>query len=83
MAAIKQILPFWFNFSCINTADAILDLINDSLSEIRLMNHILLLCKFYIYKSGNKHWLNINELLVNILKVKKLEKLTAFVNVEK
>ena len=83
MAAIKQILPLWFNVSYINTTDAILGLINDSLSEIRLMNHILLLCKFYIYKSGNKHWLNINELLANILKVKKLEKLTAFVNVKK
>ena len=83
MAAIKQILPLWFNVSYINTTDAILGLINDSLSEIRLMNHILLLCKFYIYKSENKHWLNINELLANILKVKKLEKLTAFVNVKK
>ena len=38
---------------------AILGLFNDSGSNIRLINHISLLLKFYIYKSRNKHRLNI------------------------
>ena len=36
-----------------------------------------------IYKSRNKHRLSINELLANILKIKKLEKVTAFGNLKK
>ena len=43
----------------------------------------MLLSKFYIFKSRNKHWLNINELLANIHKIKQLEKVTAFGNVNK
>ena len=46
------------------------------------MNYILLF-KLYIYKSRNKHQLNIHELLANILNIKKLEKVTAFRNVKK
>ena len=60
---------------------AILGLFNDSVSNIHLINHILLLFKLYIYKSRNKHQLNINELLANI--IKKLEKITAFGNAKK
>ena len=60
---------------------AIVDIFNDSVSNIHLINHILLLFKLYIYKYRNKHRLkNINELLVNILNIKKLEKVTAFGN---
>ena len=42
-----------------------------------------MLFKLYIYKSRNKHQLNINELLANILNIKKLEKPTAFGNAKK
>ena len=56
---------------------------NDSVSNIHLINHILLLFKLYIYKSRNKHRLNINELLANILNIKKLEKVTVFGNAKK
>ena len=60
---------------------AILGIFNDSVSNIHLINHILLLFKLYIYKYRNKHRLkNINKLLVNILNIKKLEKVTAFGN---
>ena len=62
---------------------AILGLFNDSASNIHLINYILLLFKCYIYKSQNKHRLNINELLTIILKVKKLEKAAVFGNVKK
>ena len=62
---------------------AILGIFNDSVSNIHLINHILLLFKLYIYKSRNKHRLNINELLANILNIKKLEKVTGFGNVKK
>ena len=50
---------------------------------MHLINHILLLFKLYIYKSRNKHRLNINELSGNILTIKKLEKVTAFGNAKK
>ena len=64
-------------------SNAILGLFNDSVSIVRLINHVFLLLKFYIYKSRNKHRVTINELLMNILKIKKLEKVTAFDNVKK
>ena len=64
-------------------SNAILGLFNDSVSIVRLINHVFLLFKFYIYKSRNKHHVTINELLMNILKIKKLEKVTAFDNVKK
>ena len=60
-----------------------LHLFNDSVSTVHLINHILLLFKLYIYKSQNKHRLNIHELLANILNIKKLEKVTAIGNVKK
>ena len=62
---------------------AILDIFNDSISNIHLINNILLLFKLYIYKSQNKYRLNIHELLANILNINKIEKVTAFVNVKK
>ena len=43
----------------------------------------MLLFKLYIYKSRNKHRLNIHELLTNIFNIKKLEKATAFGNAKK
>ena len=74
---------FDLTFPVLSPQTAILGLFNDSVSNIRLINYILLLLKFYIYKSQNKHRLNINELLTIILKVKKLEKATVFGNVKK
>ena len=84
MATIKQALPFWSNVPLLTPQTAILGLFNDdSVSNIHLINHILLLFKLYIYKSRNKHRLNIHELLANILNIKKLEKVTAIGNVKK
>ena len=62
---------------------AILGLFKDSVSNIHLINHILLLFKLYIYKSRNKHRLNTNEFLANIVNIKKLEKMTSFGNGKK
>ena len=70
-------------FPVLTPQTAILGLFNDSVSNIHLKNHILLLFKLYIYKSRNKHRLNINELLANIVNIKKLEKTTAFGNAKK
>ena len=39
-----------------------------------LVNHILLLFKLYIYKSREKKFLNINNLIFEIRKVKRIEK---------
>ena len=69
-------------FSVLTLQTTILGLFNDSVSNIRLINRILLSFKLYIYKSSNKHRLNINDLLENILTIKKLEKFTAFGNVK-
>ena len=62
---------------------AIVGIFNDSVSNIHLVNHILLLFKFFICKARNKHRLNIHEPLANILNIKKLEKVTAISNVKK
>ena len=70
-------------FPVLTPQTAILGLFNDSVSNMCLINNILLLFKLYIYKSRNKHRLNINDLLPNILKIKKLKKVTAFGNRKK
>ena len=70
-------------FPVLTPQAAILGLFNDSVSKIHPINHILLLFELYVYKSWNKHLLNINELLANILSIKKLEKMTAFGNAKK
>ena len=59
---------------------AILGKFNVCESNIHPLNHILFLFKLYIYKSRNKHGLNIHELLANILNI---ENVTAFGNVKK
>ena len=70
-------------FPILTPQTVILDVFNDSVSNIHLVNHILLLFKLYIYKSRNKHRLNVNELFANILTIKKLEKVTSFGNTKK
>ena len=70
-------------FPLLTPQTAILGLFNDSENNVRLIKQILLLFKLYIYKSRNKHRLNTNALLPNILKIRKLEKITAFDNVRK
>ena len=78
----RHFLCGW-TFPVLTPQTAILGLFNDSVSNIHLINHILLLFKLDIDKSRNKHRLNINELLSNILSIKKLEKVTAFGNAQK
>ena len=58
---------------------ATLRLFNDFVSNICLINDNFLLSKFHFEKSRNKNPLDINELLVNIHKIK----VTAFGNVNK
>ena len=69
-------------FPVLTPQAVILGIFNDFVSNIHLINHILLLFKLYIYKSRNKYRLNINEHLANILNIKKLENVTAFSNVK-
>ena len=80
MATIKQALLLWFHVCRINDTDC---LFNDSVSNIHLINQILLLFRLYIYKSQDKHRLNINELLANIIKFKELGKVTVSGNARK
>ena len=77
---LNRHFPPDLTFPVLTPQTAILGLVNDSVSNIHLINHILLLFKLYIYKSRNKHQLNINELLANIVNIEKLEKMTVFGN---
>ena len=61
----------------------IFGIFNDSVSSIHLINHIMHLFESYIYKSRNKHRLNINEILVNVVNIKTLEMVTTFGNTKK
>ena len=78
---LNRHFPCDLTFHALTPQTAMLGLFNDSVSSVRLINHILLLFKLYIYKSRKKHRLNINDLSANILKIKKLEKVTGFNNV--
>ena len=71
----------YLTFPALTPQTALLGLFNDSVSSVRLINHILLLFKLYIYKSRKKHRLNINELSANILKIKELGKVAGSNNV--
>ena len=51
--------------------------LNAQIKNKQIINHILLLLKLYIYKSWNKHRLNINNLSANILKIIKNRKRSA------
>ena len=70
-------------FPALTLKSVVLSLHNDSVQNVRFVNHILLIPKLYIYKSQNKHRLIINALLANILNIKKLEQISAFSNVKK
>ena len=45
-----------------------------------LINHILLIFKLYVYKSREKKFININNLIAEIRKVKRIEKEIALNN---
>ena len=45
-----------------------------------LMNHILLIFKLYVYKPREKKFININDLIAGICKVKRIEKEIALNN---
>ena len=58
---------------------------NDSIFENNkcLSNHILLIFKLYVYKSREKKLLNINNLIAEIQKIKRIEKEIALSNSKK
>ena len=58
---------------------------NDSIFENNkcLSNHILLIFKLYVYKSREKKLLNINNLIAEIQKIKRIEKEIALPNSKK
>lgn len=58
-------------------SDLIKNKLNAQIKNKQIINHILLLLKLYIYKSWNKHRLNINNLSANILKIIKNRKRSA------
>ena len=70
-------------FPALTPQVVILGLFNDSVSNICLIYQILLLFKLYIYKFWNEHRLNINDFFGKIVKIKKLQKITAFNNAKK
>ena len=58
---------------------------NDSIFENNkcLSNHILLIFKLYVYKSREKKLININNLMAEIRKIKRIEKEIALTNSKK
>ena len=58
---------------------------NDSILEKNkcLSNHILVIFKLYVYKSREKKFLNINNLIAEIRKIKRIEKDIALPNSKK
>ena len=70
-------------FPALTPQVVILGLFNDSVSNICLLDQILLLFKLYIYKFWNEHRLNINDFFGKVIQIKKSQKITAFNNAKK
>ena len=63
--------------------NAILGLYNEANDIDNLLNHILLIFKYYIYISREKRTLNINVVIANLIEVKKREKQISIVTINK
>ena len=63
--------------------NAILGLYNDANDNYNLLSHIFLIFKYYIYISREKRTLNIDNLIANLIKVKKMEKQISTVTINK
>ena len=48
-----------------------------------LLNHILLIFKYYVYRSREKHILNIDILIDNLIEIKKKEKQISVTSIDK
>ena len=85
MVRFSPMLSKQLNFTNFNTIDCdfvFLDSTNnDSIFENNkcLSNHILLIFKLYVYKSREKKLINIDNLITEIRKVKRIEKETCFI----
>ena len=80
MVGISSMFSKYFNIPNFTTRDAILGIL-DSVSNNPffennkiLINHILLILKLYVYKSREKKFIHINNLIAEIRKVKRIEK---------
>ena len=58
---------------------AILGLTNEA-KKHNLLNHVLLAFKYYVYRSGEKHILNIDILIDKLIQIKKKEKRISLVS---
>ena len=85
MVRFSPVLSKQLNFTNFNTIDCdfvFLDSANnDSISENNkyLSNHILLIFKLHVYKSREKKLINIDNLITEIRKIKRIEKKTCFI----
>ena len=68
-------------FPALTPQVVILGLFNDSVSNICLIDQILLLFKLYIYKFWNEH--RLNDFFGKVVKIKKPQKITTFNNAKK
>ena len=62
---------------------AILGLYNEANDNCNLLSHILLISKYYIYISREKRILNNDNLIANLIKVKKRKKQISIVTINK
>ena len=68
------------DFPDLTSQAALFGFVNDSDNNLNILqNHILLIFKLYVYESRERRVLNLNSLIKNITKVKKLEKKIASV----
>ena len=68
------------DFPDLTLQSALLDFVNESDNNLNILqNHILLIFKIYVYQSREIGVLNMNILIKNVTKVKKLEKKIASV----
>ena len=68
------------NFPDLTPQAALFGFINESDNNLNILqNHILLIFKLYIYQSRERGVLNLNGLIKNVTKVKKLERKIASV----
>ena len=60
-----------------------LGLTNEANNIYNLLNHILIVFKYFVYSSGEKYILNINILIGNLIEIKKNEKRISFASSNK
>ena len=74
MGKITDEISEWYYPAITYTTDCILGLTNEANNIYNLVNHILLVPKYYVYRSREKHIFDRDILIDNLTEIKKKEK---------